>query len=161
MFCFSAPHQPRLDWQMWFAALGNYQHNPWFLNLVYRLLTQQSEGKTHTHIHMHTHTCKCHQSPKNPAKCHQWEVDKIGEDIYIRHHIASMYFCVPVLELMGSNPFPDKPPKYIRASLYHYHFTSRDRTQERWAELHLTWSDPNLYFHHLRRVRATRKSVSA
>lgn len=20
-----APHQPRLDWQMWFAALGNYQ----------------------------------------------------------------------------------------------------------------------------------------
>src|SRR5207249_4127078 len=32
------PHQPRLDWQMWFAALGNYVNNPWFLNLVYRLL---------------------------------------------------------------------------------------------------------------------------
>ena len=25
----TAPHQPRLDWQMWFAALGDYQHNPW------------------------------------------------------------------------------------------------------------------------------------
>ncbi len=26
---FIIPHQPRLDWQMWFAALGSYQHNPW------------------------------------------------------------------------------------------------------------------------------------
>lgn len=26
-----APHQPRLDWQMWFAALGSYQHQPWFI----------------------------------------------------------------------------------------------------------------------------------
>lgn len=34
-----APHQPRLDWQMWFAALGNYQQNPWFGNLAVRLLT--------------------------------------------------------------------------------------------------------------------------
>jgi len=33
-----APHQPRLDWQMWFAALGRYQHNPWFLSFLYRLL---------------------------------------------------------------------------------------------------------------------------
>ncbi|EDO46305.1 predicted protein, partial [Nematostella vectensis] len=23
-----APHQPRVDWQMWFAALGSYNHNP-------------------------------------------------------------------------------------------------------------------------------------
>ena len=34
-----APHQPRLDWQMWFAALGNYRDNPWFSNFMYRLLT--------------------------------------------------------------------------------------------------------------------------
>jgi len=33
-----APYQPRLDWQMWFAALGSYQNNRWFLNLVMRLL---------------------------------------------------------------------------------------------------------------------------
>lgn len=33
-----APHQPRLDWQMWFAALGNYQDNVWFVNLMVRLL---------------------------------------------------------------------------------------------------------------------------
>jgi hypothetical protein len=32
------PHQPRLDWQMWFAALGSYQGNPWFVNFMVRLL---------------------------------------------------------------------------------------------------------------------------
>jgi predicted DCC family thiol-disulfide oxidoreductase YuxK len=35
---FVAPFQPRLDWQMWFAALGNTRQNPWFLNFCERLL---------------------------------------------------------------------------------------------------------------------------
>ncbi len=35
---FVAPHQPRLDWQMWFAALGYYPDNPWFIRLLTRLL---------------------------------------------------------------------------------------------------------------------------
>jgi hypothetical protein len=73
-----APHQPRLDWQMWFAALGTYQHNPWFLNMVYRLLNNQPE----------------------------------------------------VLGLIGKNPFPDQPPRYIRATLYHYYFTRWDKSHE-------------------------------
>ena len=34
-----APYQPRLDWQMWFAALGNYQQNTWVGGLMYRLMT--------------------------------------------------------------------------------------------------------------------------
>src|SRR5438067_4723513 len=33
-----APHQPRLDWQMWFAALGAYRENQWFVRLIVRLL---------------------------------------------------------------------------------------------------------------------------
>jgi hypothetical protein len=33
---FVAPHMPRLDWQMWFAALGS--PSPWFGNLLVRLL---------------------------------------------------------------------------------------------------------------------------
>src|SRR5204862_8189278 len=33
-----APHQPRLDWQMWFAALGMPRENPWFVALIFRLL---------------------------------------------------------------------------------------------------------------------------
>jgi predicted DCC family thiol-disulfide oxidoreductase YuxK len=35
---FVEPHQPRLDWQMWFAALGGYQSNPWFVQFCVRLL---------------------------------------------------------------------------------------------------------------------------
>src|SRR5262249_33118792 len=35
---FVAPHQPRLDWQMWFAALERYQENPWFVRFLIRLL---------------------------------------------------------------------------------------------------------------------------
>jgi predicted DCC family thiol-disulfide oxidoreductase YuxK len=32
------PHQPRLDWQMWFAALGSIRENPWIVGLMQRLL---------------------------------------------------------------------------------------------------------------------------
>ena len=35
---FVAPHQPRLDWQMWFAALSNYERNPWLIQFMMRLL---------------------------------------------------------------------------------------------------------------------------
>ena len=35
---FVAPHQPRLDWQMWFAALGSYRDNRWFVSFCLRLL---------------------------------------------------------------------------------------------------------------------------
>jgi lipase maturation factor 1 len=66
------PHQPRLDWQMWFAALENYQQNRWFVNFMTRLLE--------------------------------------GQPV--------------VLRLLRYNPFPNAPPKYVRASLYLYHFTS-------------------------------------
>src|SRR5262249_16933832 len=63
---FVAPHQPRLDWQMWFAALSSFEENPWFQNFLIRLL----QG-----------------SP-------------------------------PVLRLLEKNPFPDRPPRYVRAVLY-------------------------------------------
>jgi predicted DCC family thiol-disulfide oxidoreductase YuxK len=33
-----APHQPRLDWQMWFAALQTPEQNPWLVGLIVRLL---------------------------------------------------------------------------------------------------------------------------
>ena len=70
---FVAPHQPRLDWQMWFAALGSARQNPWFFQLLRRLL----EG-----------------SPE-------------------------------VLGLLEKNPFPAKPPRFVRAVLYEYRFTDR------------------------------------
>ncbi|MBY0562368.1 lipase maturation factor family protein [Hyphomicrobium sp.] len=77
------PHQPRLDWQMWFAAYGNFAQNPWFERLLRRLL----EG-----------------SP-------------------------------PVLALLGQNPFPDHPPKHVRALLFDYRFAdpaTRAKTGQWW-----------------------------
>lgn len=35
---FVAPHQPRLDWQMWFASLSRCQDNPWLIRLQEQLL---------------------------------------------------------------------------------------------------------------------------
>jgi hypothetical protein len=67
-----APHQPRLDWQMWFAALESPQENPWFVGLIVRLLQGSQD----------------------------------------------------VNRLLAHNPFPEKPPRYIRAMFYRYRFTT-------------------------------------
>jgi hypothetical protein len=40
---FVAPHQPRLDWQMWFAALSSYRSTPWFHQFLLRLLRNSPE----------------------------------------------------------------------------------------------------------------------
>jgi len=40
---FVEPHQPRLDWQMWFAALSEVRQEPWFLNFCVRLLQGSPE----------------------------------------------------------------------------------------------------------------------
>ena len=40
---FTAPHQPRLDWQMWFAALSDYRSQQWFYNLCVRILQNKKE----------------------------------------------------------------------------------------------------------------------
>jgi len=71
------PHQPRLDWQMWFAALGTPSGNPWFSRFLRRLLENSPEVK----------------------------------------------------ELLGSNPFPHKPPLYVRALLYDYRYSSREEKE--------------------------------
>ena len=67
-----APHQPRLDWQMWFAALGTPRENPWFIQLMICLL----EGKPQ------------------------------------------------VTRLLAQNPFPQTPPRFVRATFYRYRFTT-------------------------------------
>jgi len=68
---FTTPQMPRLDWQMWFAALGDVNNNPWLVLFLQRL----QEGSE------------------------------------------------PVLNLLQTNPFPDHPPKFIRAVLYDYQMT--------------------------------------
>ncbi len=38
-----APYHLRLDWLMWFAAMGNWRYHPWILNLVSKLLQNDKE----------------------------------------------------------------------------------------------------------------------
>ena len=64
------PHQPRLDWNLWFAALGGTWELPWFNNFLLRLL----QGSR------------------------------------------------PVLALIAVDPFPEHPPRYVRATLYDYRY---------------------------------------
>jgi hypothetical protein len=81
---FSAPHLPRLDWQMWFAALGRYPQNPWLLEVMRAI----HEG---------------------------------GPD--------------DVLDLLGDAPIVRSRPRFVRAVLYDYRFTSleeRARTGNVW-----------------------------
>jgi hypothetical protein len=68
---FVAPHMPRLDWQMWFAALSDFRSQGWYLAFCRRLL----EG-----------------SPE-------------------------------VIRLLDRDPFPGRPPRYLRGTVYDYRFT--------------------------------------
>ncbi len=66
------PHQPRLDWQMWFAALDDPGRLPWFSRFLARLLENEPS----------------------------------------------------VTALLETNPFPDRPPTYVRAQFYDYTYAS-------------------------------------
>jgi lipase maturation factor 1 len=67
-----APYQPRFDWNLWFASLGDWQQNE-IVPLTEERLLQNSHD---------------------------------------------------VLNLFRSNPFANAPPKYVRAVLWQYWFTS-------------------------------------
>ena len=67
-----APYHMRLDWLMWFAAMGTAQDEPWFSGVILHLLQNDRE----------------------------------------------------LLGLLRVNPFPDRPPLWVRASLYRYRFTT-------------------------------------
>lgn len=75
---FVAPHMPRLDWQMWFAAL-------------------------------------------DPERAREWLVP------LLRHVLAGT---PAVVALLGTNPFPDAPPRWVRLVSYRYRFsTPAERAQ--------------------------------
>jgi len=67
-----APYQPRIDWQIWFAAMSTPEQYPWTLHFVWKLLHNDAQ----------------------------------------------------TLSLIANNPFPAKPPQYIRAQYYQYQFAS-------------------------------------
>ncbi|HVN34162.1 MAG TPA: lipase maturation factor family protein [Casimicrobiaceae bacterium] len=89
------PHQPRIDWQMWFAALGDFRQNRWFIAFMLRLLQGSS----------------------------------------------------PVLALLDGNPFPEAPPRFVRARLYEYRFSdasTRAKSGEWWVREPVGWYFPQV-----------------
>ena len=75
---FVQPHMPRLDWQMWFAALDPSGNQHWLAPLLDGLLKNRTA----------------------------------------------------VLGLLGNNPFPDAPPRYVRLAQYRYDFTTPEEGLE-------------------------------
>lgn len=65
------PHQPRLDWQMWFAALGPQQHSPWFTSLMYRLL--QGKQDVIELIQSDVRQYPFHQQPPTYLRAHRYK----------------------------------------------------------------------------------------
>ena len=73
-----APYQPRFDWNLWFASLGEWRSNPIVPRTEECLLDNDSD----------------------------------------------------VLSLFASNPFPQHPPKQVRAVLWQYWFTSMQEKRD-------------------------------
>jgi hypothetical protein len=85
---FIVPHQPRLDWMIWFVPPRNPDMLYWFEGFLARL--------------------------------HEGSAD--------------------VLDLLEYNPFPDKPPAYLRVQAFQYHFTTmaeREQTGNWWKREYL------------------------
>ena len=70
--CLVTPYHYRLDWQLWFAGLSNFQREPWIVRLAYLLLKGEPSIKP----------------------------------------------------LLARDPFPERPPRFIRARLYRYTFSA-------------------------------------
>ncbi|MGD0731338.1 MAG: lipase maturation factor family protein [Terracidiphilus sp.] len=73
-----APYQPRFEWNLWFASLGDWQQNDLVPLTEERLLENDSD----------------------------------------------------VLALFQGNPFAQSPPRYVRAVLWQYWFTSKEEKQQ-------------------------------
>jgi hypothetical protein len=78
--CVVSPFQPRLDWQIWFAAMASPSQYPWTLHFVWKLL-QGDRG---------------------------------------------------LLRLLADDPFPDAPPRWVRARFYRYRFAPPDDPTGAW-----------------------------
>jgi hypothetical protein len=73
-----APYHLRLDWLMWFAAMGSAYEHPWLVRFAGKLLRN------------------------DPSQ----------------------------LALLRGNPFPDAPPRFVRARLYLYAFASPEERRK-------------------------------
>ncbi|XP_040089488.1 lipase maturation factor 2 [Oryx dammah] len=117
------PHQPRLDWQMWFAALGPHTHSPWFTSLVLRLL--QGKEPVIRLIQNHTPSYPFHKQPPTYVRAqrykywfsHPWEQGQWWRRQWVEEFFPSVSLGDPALDmLLGQFGLQDKSPPRARGS---------------------------------------------
>jgi len=92
------PYQPRLDWQMWFAAL-----------------------------HVRTGDARALLPELRTNQALLFYMDNYGVDAWFVNFLERLLQGSPqVLALLDKNPFSDAPPRSIRARLYNYRFAAWD-----------------------------------
>ncbi|MET1084504.1 MAG: lipase maturation factor family protein [Burkholderiales bacterium] len=89
--CVISPYQPRLDWQIWFAAMSTPKGAPWVVHLVWKLLHNDRGA----------------------------------------------------LSLLANDPFPQAPPRFIRARYFRYEFAPPGSRKGAWWKR--TYVDDWLY----------------
>jgi hypothetical protein len=89
--CLISPYQPRLDWQIWFAAMSTPKGAPWVVHFVWKLLHNDRGA----------------------------------------------------LSLLANNPFPETPPRYVRARYFRYEFAPAHSANGAWWKR--TYVDDWLY----------------
>src|ERR1039458_34846 len=127
-----APYHLRLDWLMWFAALSSYEEQPRFApSLDKRLGGARPVPLGRDWLMWFAALSSYEEQP--------WFapfIEKLLEGAR------------PVLSLLGTNPFPDRPPRSLRALRSEYHFTTpaeRAATAQWWTrKLVGTYFPPSL-----------------
>ncbi|XP_065780612.1 lipase maturation factor 2 [Muntiacus reevesi] len=117
------PHQPRLDWQMWFAALGPHTHSPWFTSLVLRLL--QGKEPVIRLIQNHTPGYPFHKQPPTYVRAqrykywfsHPWEQGQWWRRQWVEEFFPSVSLGDPTLDmLLRQFGLQDRSPPRARGS---------------------------------------------
>ena len=97
--CVITPYHLRLDWSAWFSAMASYQHYPWTVHFVQKMLEpRKTSHKTKTS-------------------------SKFSLINYLRKNL-SLPLAIDVRDLILYSPFASStPPRMMKALLYEYKFT--------------------------------------
>ncbi|TRY58628.1 hypothetical protein DNTS_024780 [Danionella cerebrum] len=115
------PHQPRLDWQMWFAALGPHSQSPWFSSLLHRLLqgkadvirlvqTDKSQypfsKQPPVYLRAHRYKYWFTEPKKDGSLPHRWWRRVYVEEFYPTVHLGDSF----LEQMLVQNGLKDKAP---------------------------------------------------
>ena len=126
-----APHQPRLDWQMWFQALSMHRRARRCAGLLKRIGVQQQlvrrqvclDARWLERTDVQLLRGLSRSGVKQPVL---WSYRNVWgyESWFLQFLQGLLNNQKAILHLVEHNPFPDNPPKYIRVKLEYLRFPS-------------------------------------